>query len=83
MEQTLRAFKYWRHWIFLDREIVSAARECWSHDPSETGGEGLIWHDGYWDSFWYVLNTPWLEMCDKMTARTGETRTYFPPFQSL
>jgi hypothetical protein len=83
MKQTLRAFKYWRHWVSLPKDVIAHAHDCWSHDFDNVGSEGLLWYNGWWDSFWYVLNTPWLEISDKMTARTNEWRAYFPPYQSL
>lgn len=73
-----------KYYIKLNQMIL----EYWWHftilidgfpDEHLDESDGLIWHDGYWATFWYMLNTEWYSMNDKMTAKTGDMRTYYQP----
>jgi hypothetical protein len=72
LKHTTLIFDYWKHWMSLPTDTVE-----WAHYADE--GDGLTWYDGYWATFWYMLNLTWFEMNDKMTSETGDTRTYYPP----
>ena len=72
MKLTKMIFDYWKIWMSVPEET-----NIWAHNADE--GDGLTWYDGYWATFWYMLNLSWFEMNDKMTSATGETRTYYPP----
>lgn len=75
MKLTQMIFDYWKHWIQLPPETIQ-----WSQQrANDEDVDGLYWHDGYWATFWYMLNLTWFEMNDKMTSATGDTRTYYPP----
>lgn len=75
MKLTLVIFDYWKHWITLSNDTV-----MWSQTgDSPECRDGLMWHDGYWATFWYMLNLSWFEMNDRMTSATGEKRPYCPP----
>lgn len=75
MNLTRIIFEYWRHWITLPNDTV-----MWSQTgDSPECRDGLMWHDGYWATFWYMLNLSWFKMNDRMTSATGEERPYYPP----
>ena len=60
MKLTLIIFDYWKHWITLPNDPV-----IWSQTgDSPECRDGLMWHDGYWATFWYMLNLSWFEMND-------------------
>ena len=68
------AFGYWTHWLSLDEgTIASFLKESPSSSYSEYAEEvdGLVFHDGYHPTFWYVLNMPWYEMSNKHSASTN------------
>lgn len=72
MKLTKLIFEYWMIWMRVPVET-----NIWAHSADE--GDGLTWYDGYWATFWYMLNLSWFEMNDKMTSATGDTRAYYPP----
>jgi hypothetical protein len=75
MKLTKMIFDEWKIWVQLPPKTIE-----WSQQRANTEDvDGLFWYDGYWATFWYMLNLSWFEMNDKMTAATGETRTYYPP----
>ena len=75
MKLTLIIFEYWKHWITLPNDKV-----MWSQTGDSPGcRDGLMWHDGYWATFWYMLNLPWFKMNNLMASATGEKRSYYPP----
>ena len=76
MKLTRLIFRYWYHWITQSKKNI----ECY-HSTSfdNSSKDGLRWNNGYWMTFWYVLNISWFRMNDKMTAFSGDDRTYYDP----
>jgi len=66
MKLTRLIFQYWVAWVTTSHSTPNLFDE----------DDGLIWYDGWWSTFWYMLNTSWYEMNDKMTSTTGDTRKY-------
>lgn len=75
MKITKMIFDYWKIWMRVPEKTNLWAQSGTSSECKD----GLMWYDGYWATFWYMLNLSWFEMNDKMTSATGETRTYYPP----
>lgn len=75
MKLTNFIFDRWKIWMSLPSDTVDWV---YLHEQPEER-DGLIWHDGYWAEFWYMLNLSWFKMNNKISADRNETRPYVEP----
>ena len=68
MKLTKLIFDYWKYWMsFPEKDNILA---------NEVMDEGLVYADGFYFSFWWILNEEWYKMNNKMYAYTGCKETY-------
>ena len=75
MKLTELIFEHWKIWMRVPVETNVWAQSGTSSECKD----GLMWYDGYWATFWYMLNLSWFEMNNKMYAYTGCEDPYVEP----
>jgi hypothetical protein len=73
-------FDYWKNWITLPLSTIEYVNNCAFEESSYISeGEGLLWCDGYNNTFWYLLNSEWYCMNNKQFANMHSKQKYEYP----
>lgn len=67
------------HWLNWIRQSKQTIKNYYLYSSGREGKEGLSWNNGYWATFWYVLNLSWFKMQNKMTSYSDDSRPFQKP----
>lgn len=71
MKLTKLIFEHWKIWM-----TVPVETNVW---VNEVFDEGFTYADGFFVSFWWILNKEWYKMNSMMYSRIGSTQPYVEP----
>ena len=71
MKLTRMIFDYWKVWMSIPKVY-----NIWANEVLD---EGITYCDGYFITFWWILNKEWYKMNSKMYSYTGCVEPYVEP----
>ena len=71
MKLTKLIFEHWKIWMRVPVET-----NVWVNEVLD---EGFTYTDGFFVSFWWILNKEWYKMQNKMCSCIGSTQPYVEP----